>query len=147
MNSYHVGAMGSAYPTGFNAKPRKAKEESDEKSTSPKNESLLGKDFKNEHFNGWGVAGLTGVGALAGSSADGILLLDKTIKHIPNIEGDITQNKLIGFMEKTGSNKWAAITAGVALAGGLLWEKIRSDGAKKHNTELIDKLRTEENNS
>jgi hypothetical protein len=121
MGSYNVGAINSAYPTGFNAKPRKAKEENEEK------EALLGKDFQNEYFNGWNVAGLTGIGAVTG------------------FLGEVAHGATCGKNRLPVGVVGGSIT-GIALAGGLLWEKLRSDGAKKHNTELLEKLRSEENN-
>jgi hypothetical protein len=128
MNSYNAGAMNGHYPaysTGFKATPRKAKEENEEKSTSPKKETVLGKDFQNENFNYAGVAGLSLVSSGVGFLTEFSGVLPEKIPYG------------VGF----GS------IVGAALVGGLAWEKLRSDGAKKHNTELLDKLRNEENNS
>jgi hypothetical protein len=145
MNSYNLGAMSGTYTTGYNTKPRKAKDDTENTTgtNSPKLDNL-GKEFKNENFNGWGVAGLTGTGFLIGGASDTLGILGETIKHM-DIDNTLTKEAASQKALEKGYGKWSAIYTGVALAGGLLWEKMRSDGAKKHNTELLAKLRTEEN--
>jgi hypothetical protein len=137
MNSYNLGAMSGTYTTGlggYNAEPRKANVETeDAPQNSTKKLETLRKEFRDENFNTQTVAGLTATGLVLGIAADA-----RTGGFHPVSEG---LSFLIGE-EMPG--KWSYIGTGIALAGGLLWEKMRSDGAKKHNTELLAKLRTEE---
>ena len=146
MGSYNVGAMGSS--PYYGAKPRKASSENDERSISKKRVEELTKDFKDESFNGWGVAGLTGVGAFTGGAIDTGRILYELAEHADKVTDGMKKAEIDTFVNNSLSSKWkgTAIVAGIALAGGLLWEKLRSDGAKKHNTELLEKLRNEENN-
>jgi hypothetical protein len=123
MNSYNTSAVGGhyhAYSTGFKATPRKTNDEITEKSTSPKKEAVLGKDAKNEHFNYLHVAGITGVGAIAGLSLDFFTYKRSRTKDP------------LGLL--------AALSTALFLAGGFVFENLRSMWAKKHNAEQLDKL-------
>lgn len=149
MNSYNLGAMSDTYTTGFggyNTKPRKAKDDTNDTTgtNSPKLNNL-GKQFKDENFNGWGVAGLTVVGSSTGGFVDTLMTIRKLGEHVSTLESGISHKDLTKFFDKTYNTKYSMIATGLGLAGGLVWEKMRSDGAKKHNTELLAKLRTEEN--
>jgi hypothetical protein len=139
MNSYNLGAMSDTYTTGYNTKPRKAKENNDDAPTSDKKLLELSKEFKDERYNDLGTLGIASLGFIAGTAGD---IFKNTLTHMEESQ----LNKKDAFIKaaKNGNGKLTVIFTSIAIASGFLWETLRSNSAKNHNTALLQKLQTEE---